>query len=362
MPGAIDLIGPKGYTHGWVYHGPGSGTRSRTSKLVGHDVARAKGSLANASPSLTANRATAALRGKRGSDYQHLAAARLHMAAARAADKNRSYDQRAYHHRMAAMHRGIAGRNVGRQTRSEGPLRLATELARHQPVDPKIKLGSGGRFAKLKSRLAARGARNPGALAAYIGRRAYGKKKFAALGAKGRAHSHANGGPAVDLSNRSLAITGPYDLVISRGENGEAIIRHRRGGAEIGTITRRGSDGAWVAAAGGKELGPHTRQRGALLELIGTHNRNAGTPYHRPAAPKPEKETSPLAQVLGLPDMDLDAAQLATPANDSDDGPRVTGLGTGGQKIYKRLRGRGFPHARAHAFASRAQRKMGGPK
>ena len=351
MPGAIDLIGPKGYTHGWVYHGPGSGTRSRTSKLVGHDVARAKGSLRNASPSLTANRATAALRGKRGSDYQHLAAARLHAAAAR----QTTGDLRSQHLKMAAMHRGIAGRNVGRQTRSEGPLRLATELARHQPVDPKAKLGSGVRFAKLKSRLAARGARNPGALAAYIGRRAYGKKRFGQL-----SHGHANEQPGVELST-TLAISSPYDLVISRADDGSAVVRHRRGGDEIGRIRHR-DDGSWAAVIGGKDLGPHTRQRAALLELIGTHNRGAGTPYHRPDTPKPEKETSPLAQVLGLPDMDLDAAQLATPANDSDDGPRVTGLGTGGQKIYKRLRGRGFPHARAHAFASRAQRKMGGPK
>jgi len=48
-------------------------------------------------------------------------------------------------------------------------------------------LGSGGRFAALKSKLASRpGVTNPGALAAYIGRKKYGAKKFAKLGAKGR--------------------------------------------------------------------------------------------------------------------------------------------------------------------------------
>jgi HK97 family phage prohead protease len=48
------------------------------------------------------------------------------------------------------------------------------------------KLGSGARFAKLKSSLAAKGAKNPGALAAWIGRRKFGKKKFAGLAAKAR--------------------------------------------------------------------------------------------------------------------------------------------------------------------------------
>jgi hypothetical protein len=47
-------------------------------------------------------------------------------------------------------------------------------------------LGSGARFAALKSELARTGARNPGALAAYIGRKKFGRKKFAALAAKGR--------------------------------------------------------------------------------------------------------------------------------------------------------------------------------
>lgn len=50
----------------------------------------------------------------------------------------------------------------------------------------KPKLGSGKRFSNLKRKLAAKGATNPGALAAYIGRKKYGAKKFAALGRKGK--------------------------------------------------------------------------------------------------------------------------------------------------------------------------------
>lgn len=47
-------------------------------------------------------------------------------------------------------------------------------------------LGSGARFRQLKGKLAKRGASNPGALAAYIGRKKYGAKKFSKLSAKGR--------------------------------------------------------------------------------------------------------------------------------------------------------------------------------
>jgi hypothetical protein len=50
----------------------------------------------------------------------------------------------------------------------------------------KAKLGSGKRFASLKRKLGKRGAKNPGALAAAIGRKRYGKKRFQAMAAKGR--------------------------------------------------------------------------------------------------------------------------------------------------------------------------------
>jgi hypothetical protein len=43
------------------------------------------------------------------------------------------------------------------------------------------KLGTGARFRKLTAELAAKGASDPKALAAAIGRRKYGAGKFAAL-------------------------------------------------------------------------------------------------------------------------------------------------------------------------------------
>lgn len=50
----------------------------------------------------------------------------------------------------------------------------------------KPKLGSGGRFSALKSKLAKGGASNPGGLAAFIGRKKYGKSKFQQLAKKGK--------------------------------------------------------------------------------------------------------------------------------------------------------------------------------
>lgn len=50
-----------------------------------------------------------------------------------------------------------------------------------------MKLGGGGRFQKLKGELAHRkGIKNPGALAAYIGRKKYGDKKMGKMSAQGR--------------------------------------------------------------------------------------------------------------------------------------------------------------------------------
>ena len=54
----------------------------------------------------------------------------------------------------------------------------------------KAKLGSGARFSALKGKLASRpGVKNPGALAAYIGDKKYGKKKMGQMAAKGRRKS-----------------------------------------------------------------------------------------------------------------------------------------------------------------------------
>lgn len=50
----------------------------------------------------------------------------------------------------------------------------------------KPKLGSGGRFKALTKKLAAKGAKDPKALAASIGRKKYGATKMAKMAAAGR--------------------------------------------------------------------------------------------------------------------------------------------------------------------------------
>jgi hypothetical protein len=61
----------------------------------------------------------------------------------------------------------------------------------------KAKLGQGGRFAALKAKIAKRGGvTNPGAVAAAIGRKKYGKAKFQSMAAKGRKSAYAKGHPS----------------------------------------------------------------------------------------------------------------------------------------------------------------------
>ena len=50
----------------------------------------------------------------------------------------------------------------------------------------KPKLGSGTRFKSLTKKLSKKGAKNPKALAAWIGRKKYGKKKMAKLSTAGK--------------------------------------------------------------------------------------------------------------------------------------------------------------------------------
>jgi hypothetical protein len=62
---------------------------------------------------------------------------------------------------------------------------LTGRRKRGLPEKAKAPLGSGERFAALKSELSGRpGVTNPGGLAAYIGRKKYGKARFQGL-AKG---------------------------------------------------------------------------------------------------------------------------------------------------------------------------------
>jgi hypothetical protein len=65
---------------------------------------------------------------------------------------------------------------------------ISRSSARQQIMKPpkKPKLGSGDRFKNLTAKLKKSGAKNPKALAAFIGRKKYGKKKMSAMATKGK--------------------------------------------------------------------------------------------------------------------------------------------------------------------------------
>jgi hypothetical protein len=190
----------------------------------------------------------------------------------------------------------------------------------------------------------------------------------------GIGHSHGmNLSNAMEFAMPTIQpVSSPGDIIVSRGEDGNVIIRHRNGGAEIGTMTRT-EQGGWVATVGGRALAPRNHQRTALADIIGTHNKGALTDRHRPASAgeplQPAPRQTQLMQQFGIPAV----RALATPTMGSSDGPRATsngsdsddkgsnGLGPKGQAIYKKLKARGFPDARAMAFAKRAE-NMGGGK
>jgi hypothetical protein len=235
-----------------------------------------------------------------------------------------------------------------------------TDLATYAGAPP----GSGKNFAKLKGALAKRGAHNPGALAAYIGRKKYGRKGFAKLGAMGHSNQPAR---SVELANR-IPVQNVAELMVSRGEGGNVTVRHRRGGALIGQVRRAGS--TWIPVADdGTELTPHLHDRGALAELVRTYNTRTPTMQRaarEPMALQKPPQATPLMQMMGLQPI-----RLATPSNGSSDGPRMassdsgdsgddlSGLTPKGVTIYRKLCGR-MPKDRAKRFAMRAQSFGGG--
>jgi hypothetical protein len=308
------------------------------------------------------------------------------------------------------------------------------------------KLGSGTRFKKLSATLAARGASNPDALAAFIGRRKYGAggmgrlshgkhlanpdlgiylaetakdeqgltltcpecsysgpaNRFGASGASldsspgdlqtpapstgyvrdgvpltvktGAAHALAGTRSAVELATGTVRrpIHGPMDVLVARGADGTAVLRHRHGGATIASL-RKTEGGQWVASVNGRDLTPRDHQRTALMEAVGQWNgaiRSAVTPEHDAAPLQPEPVQTPLMATYGIPAMR--SAGFATPTAGASDGPKMTtaggsgdstddnGLTPKGQAIYKKLIAKGFPAARALAFAKNSQKTKAG--
>ncbi len=362
-----------------------------------------------------ASRLSRSLAGRKTSANQQHAAARLHSAAAR----QTTGALQAHHQRMAAMHRGIASRTSSRSApggsrgpKPSGPPKpAAMRSASPAPAKSggygkaptgKASESTAGRKAALASGHALAPSKPGGRPGFPVTDAAHWDKAFQAVGragsparrealrslllktakefgkqgkvkgswlVTGQAHSATR--PALELAMTIVPVRDPSDLVIVRGENGNAIIRHRSGGDELGTIRRDGS--RWVATVGGRDLAVRNHQRTALADVIGTHNRSALTPQHRPAASageplQPAPQQTPLMKAYGIP-----AIRLATPATSAAAGPRVTmsngdgdgddsnGLTPKGKAIFAKLKAKGWPDAKCLAFARRAQ-NFGGPK
>lgn len=60
--------------------------------------------------------------------------------------------------------------------------------------NPKAPLGEGGRFAAIEAKAEKYGMRNPGAVAAEVGRKKHGQRKMTALSVKGRKEASRSGG------------------------------------------------------------------------------------------------------------------------------------------------------------------------
>lgn len=71
---------------------------------------------------------------------------------------------------------------------------VAKARAAYKQAVKTSKPGEGKRFAAMENLLEARGAKNPAALAAYIGRKKYGAKKFASMAASGMKKAGKKGG------------------------------------------------------------------------------------------------------------------------------------------------------------------------
>jgi len=74
-----------------------------------------------------------------------------------------------------------------KKKRGKGRISVATAAAEaHRRVMKRTKPGTGARFKSLVKQLKRKGVRNPKALAAWIGRRKYGKARFQRMAVAGR--------------------------------------------------------------------------------------------------------------------------------------------------------------------------------
>lgn len=118
----------------------------------------------------------------------------------------------------------------------------------------KPKLGSGERFAHLENQLAGKGAHDPGALAAYIGREKYGAKKMNQLAEHGREQHFDEGGkvhPMHDQDAKLAVLQQIIDAMTGHMLNG-AMARKKPAAVEVQMTAASPLEKVAEAASGDK--------------------------------------------------------------------------------------------------------------
>lgn len=143
------------------------------------------------------------------------------------------------------------------------------------------KLGTGARFAKLEGKLEKKGIKDPGALAASIGRKKFGNKKFAKLSAAGKAY----GGLGLTNTGSGNKKTGSLGLTKmgagsrKTGSLGNTVFGggNRKTGAT--GMLKTGSGSAKTGSLGLTKISTLAIQAGGIDK---PHNANGGPKFFKP--------------------------------------------------------------------------------
>lgn len=379
--GVIDLVGPKGYEHGWKFVGV-AGEKPYVGKHIS-DAERAvrEGRSADAVNHLTAAHGgteNPELRGQIKSARDDLAAkvmgkkpavakaepkvsaagesakVGVHLtAAAKAAGEGRHAD--AINH-LTAAHNAAQGsglKSMIAQRRSELAARVMGRPApksKKAPRTPEQILRDPR--APTAARIRARKAIMSDMSKTFENRSAIIRRAESARdGSRVLANDDGQAIEMATMTGKMPKVCGAADVTCTRSGPGSVTVMHTSTGSKVGTLDK--GMGGWQAThRTGKKLDPAPTMAASMNGLIGYHNKLAAG---QPAST----------------DMAADGAtvSLATPAATSSDGPRVTAM-AGGKKataaagaasmsaeakgVYAKLIKKGFSPKQAAAFAKRA--------
>jgi hypothetical protein len=134
----------------------------------------------------------------------------------------------------------------------------------------KPKLGSGTRFKQLKSKLASKGAKNPGALAAYIGRKKFGAAKMGKLAAAGKKRSTpGKGKKASPASDKSTIRVGPIKTQ-EKLVSPKTKVRKRSAGVQKGSKNPFGNLGKAESKNAGRQMFPNILSKSSKQATLHT--------------------------------------------------------------------------------------------